>query len=132
MTSDTRPLSPHLQVYRRTYNMVLSVLLHRAAGVVLSAGFIALTVWLAALAAGRASYAEFAALAASTPGRIALAGVAAAFWFHFCTGLRHLAFDTGRGLERHAARRSALVAVLAALVLTALTLAAIFAPGGAA
>ncbi len=47
MTSDKRPLSPHLQVYRWQLTSVLSIL-HRASGVWLAAGTILLVWWLGA------------------------------------------------------------------------------------
>jgi len=52
---------------------------------------------------------------------VLLAGFAAAFWYHFVAGIRHLVFDTGRALERAAARRSAVVVVVATLALVLLT-----------
>ena len=43
-----------------------------------------------------------------------------AFVYHFCNGIRHLVWDTSRGLERAQARRSGALVIVAALVLTAL------------
>jgi succinate dehydrogenase / fumarate reductase, cytochrome b subunit len=130
MSSDSRPLSPHLQVYRRTYTMALSIL-HRVTGLGLTLGFVLLTLWLLALAAGPGAYDDFGALAASVPGRLVLAGFACAFWYHFCAGIRHLVFDTGRSLERREARRSSVIVVLAAVLLSLLSLLAIVGAGGA-
>jgi succinate dehydrogenase / fumarate reductase cytochrome b subunit len=121
MSTPSRPLSPHLGIYRRQHTMVLSVL-HRATGLALSAGLLGLTLWLLAVAAGPDSYRPLAALLASAPGRVLLAGFTAAFWYHFVAGIRHLVFDTGHALERREARRSAIVVVVAALALTAATL----------
>ena len=42
-----RPLSPHLQIYRRTLTMVLSIV-HRVTGVALYAGVLLLVWWLVA------------------------------------------------------------------------------------
>jgi succinate dehydrogenase / fumarate reductase cytochrome b subunit len=121
MSTPSRPLSPHLGIYRRQHTMVLSVL-HRATGLALSAGLLGLTLWLLAVAAGPDSYRPLAALLASAPGCVLLAGFTAAFWYHFVAGIRHLVFDTGHALERREARRSAIVVVVAALALTAATL----------
>ena len=49
MASAQRPLSPHLQVYRWQITMAMSIA-HRATGVALSAGAVALVFWLLALA----------------------------------------------------------------------------------
>ncbi|NNM01487.1 MAG: succinate dehydrogenase, cytochrome b556 subunit, partial [Gammaproteobacteria bacterium] len=55
MTSNTNPLSPHLQVYRPQITSVLSIT-HRATGVFLSLGSILLVYWLASAAAGPEQY----------------------------------------------------------------------------
>jgi succinate dehydrogenase / fumarate reductase cytochrome b subunit len=65
MTTDPRPLSPHLQIYRWQLTSVLSIL-HRASGVALSAGTILLVWWLVAASNGPESFA--AAQGLSAPG----------------------------------------------------------------
>ena len=68
-----RPLSPHLQVYRWQVQMVTSIL-HRATGVILTLGSL-LVVWaLLALAAGPERWAQFADCARSPLGFIVLFG----------------------------------------------------------
>jgi len=51
MSPQSRPLSPHLQVYRPMYTMVLSIS-HRASGVFQSVGMLLLAYWLVAAASG--------------------------------------------------------------------------------
>ena len=51
----TRPLSPHLQVYRPQMTSVMSIL-HRAAGVVLTTGTLIMAAWLVSLALGEEAY----------------------------------------------------------------------------
>jgi len=131
MAMRPRPLSPHLQVYRPQYTMVLSIL-HRATGVVLSVGLLLLAYWLLALASGPLEYARATRLVSSPLGLLVLAGFTLAFWYHFCAGIRHLVWDSGRGFEKAAARRSALIVVVAALALTAASVAAMLGFGGAA
>ena len=69
-----------------------------------------------------------AARARERPGRVRAAALAAgytaAFWYHFCAGLRHLNFDLGRGLDKASARRSGAIVVVATLILSGATLAA--------
>ena len=130
MATRPRPLSPHLQIYRRQYTMVLSVL-HRATGVVLAIALLLLAYWLLALASGPAAYAGATQLLASPLGWLVVGGFTLAFWYHFCTGIRHLIWDTGRGLEKAAARRSAPIVVAAALGLTRASLAAMLHFGAA-
>jgi succinate dehydrogenase / fumarate reductase cytochrome b subunit len=114
-----RPLSPHLQVYRPVYAMVLSML-HRMSGLFLSFAGFGLVAWLVAAAMGQETYARAVACLSTLPLRIALFLALAAFWFHLFAGLRHLAFDLGHGFDKRAARASgALVALLAAAALAA-------------
>lgn len=116
MSPSGRPLSPHLQVYRFTYTMATSIA-HRATGIVLSAGVLLLAAWLLALASGPDAYDTTVGVLLSPPGLVVLLGVIVAFWYHTFAGVRHLVFDTGTGLGKAAARRSA--ALLAAATLAA-------------
>jgi len=114
-----RPLSPHLGVYKFAYTMSLSVL-HRITGLVSTLGFLALVWWLMALASGPEAYARAMQCLASPLAKLLLVAFTFSFIYHFCNGIRHLVWDTGRGLERAQARASAAVVVVCALLLTAL------------
>lgn len=125
MNTRQRPLSPHLQVYRLEYTMLLSGG-HRIAGMALSLAFVALVAVLAALAAGPDCYATVAGWLGSWVGKLIFAAAVTGFWYHFTTGLRHLRWDAGIGFERAEARRSARVAVVAIVLLSAVSVWAIF------
>ena len=114
-----RPLSPHLGVYKFTYTMTLSIL-HRLTGVASSVGFLVFAWWLMALASGPSSYETAMRYLSSPLGKLLLAGFTFSFVYHFCNGIRHMVWDTGRGLERAQARRSGWFVIVAALLLTAL------------
>jgi succinate dehydrogenase / fumarate reductase cytochrome b subunit len=98
MTSDPRPLSPHLQIYRWQLTSVMSIL-HRASGIALSFGAILFVWWLGAAADGPASYAGFQRFIGSWFGLLLLFGWSAALFYHLCNGIRHLWWDSGRGFE---------------------------------
>lgn len=117
MAAGNRPLSPHLQVYRPQITSVLSIL-HRITGVILSIGILVLVYWLAAAAGGDESYAGAVALLGSAFGQILLFGWTLAFFYHFCNGIRHLVWDTGRGFEIRQVERSGWAVVVLAVVLT--------------
>ena len=68
-----RPLSPHLQTYRWTLTMALSIV-HRATGVALYFGTLLLAWWLIAAASGPAAYANVQAFTASFIGRLIVFG----------------------------------------------------------
>jgi succinate dehydrogenase / fumarate reductase, cytochrome b subunit len=112
-----RPLSPHLGVYKFMYTMTLSIL-HRITGCAATAGLLAFVWWLMALASGPEAYATAMRCLSSPLGKLLLIGFTFSFIFHFCNGIRHLVWDTGRGLERAQARASGAIVIVAAIVLT--------------
>jgi len=118
MNNNDRPLSPHLSIYRWPVTMVSSIL-HRGTGLAMSVGFILFVVWLADAANGPDAYAVFAKAMGSTVGLVLLVGWSFAFFYHLSNGIRHLVWDTGRGLEKGQATLSAWVVIVIAVVLTA-------------
>jgi succinate dehydrogenase / fumarate reductase, cytochrome b subunit len=119
--SADRPLSPHLQVYRPMYTLVLSIL-HRLSGLYLSVcGFLFIG-WISAAALGPDAYACATNFFGGLPMRIVLAAALAAFWYHLFAGMRHLAWDAGLGFEKKAARRSGVLVVVLAAAACAATL----------
>jgi succinate dehydrogenase / fumarate reductase, cytochrome b subunit len=114
-----RPLSPHLGVYKFMYTMSLSIL-HRLTGIAASIGFLLFAWWLMALATGHDAYQRVMGVLLSPLGKLLLVGFTFAFVYHFCNGIRHLVWDTGRGLERAQARRSGALVIIAAVLITAL------------
>ena len=91
-----RPLSPHLQIYRLTLTMVMSII-HRITGAALYFGTVLLAWWLLAAASGPNAYAVFQSVASSIIGRIVLFGYTWALLHHMLGGVRHLIWDTGPG-----------------------------------
>jgi len=118
MPTRVRPLSPHLDIYRWQIGNTLSIL-HRLTGVALSVGLIALSYWLAAAASDRGSYEAAGRLFGSFFGLAALIGFSFAFFYHLLNGVRHLAWDMGRGFERNQRTLSGWLAVGGAVLLTA-------------
>ena len=117
MNNNDRPLSPHLSIYRWPVTMASSIL-HRATGVGLTVGFIVLVGWLFDAASGPDVYSQFIAVMETTIGRLLLIGWSYAFFYHLLNGIRHLVWDTGRGLEIGQATRSAWFVIAASIVLT--------------
>jgi succinate dehydrogenase / fumarate reductase cytochrome b subunit len=117
MNNHGRPLSPHLSIYRWPITMLLSIL-HRITGVSMAVGLIVLTAWLMNLAAGPEQYQYFRAVMGSPLGIAFLVAWTFAFFLHLGNGIRHLVWDTGRGLEKRQANASAWFVLAAAAVLT--------------
>jgi len=92
-----RPLSPHLQIYRPLLTMMMSIV-HRITGAGLYFGMLILAWWLIAAASGPTSYAKFQWFMESLIGRLMLFGFTWALLHHMLGGIRHLIWDTGRGL----------------------------------
>lgn len=97
-TTRARPLSPHIQIYRWTLTMMLSIL-HRATCVALYAGTVLLAWWLLAAATGPEAYAQVQAVSSAWYGRLVLFGYSWALFHHMFGGLRHFIWDTGRGFD---------------------------------
>lgn len=111
----SRPLSPHLQVWRWHVTMLTSIL-NRFTGAGLVAGAIGVVIWLAALAGGPAKFATMEMIVKSLPGQIILFLLALAAAFHLAAGVRHLVWDAGRGLTPRAAEASAWIAMIFAVL----------------
>ncbi len=92
-----RPLSPHLQIYRLTITMAMSIA-HRITGAGLYVGMV-LFVWWLFSAANPRDFDRFNALAGTWIGRLILFGFTWALLHHMLGGIRHLIWDTTRGLE---------------------------------
>jgi succinate dehydrogenase / fumarate reductase cytochrome b subunit len=112
-----RPLSPHIQIYRWTLTMTLSIL-HRATGVALYAGTALLAWWLIAVATGPEAYAQVQAVSSHWFGRLVLFGYSWALFHHMFGGLRHFIWDTGRGFDLPTVERLARLSALLPLLLT--------------
>ena len=112
-----RPLSPHLSVYRMHRYTLLTSITNRATGVVLSAGLILLVYWLVAIASGSAAYDHARAVLSLGVLKLVYLLLLASFSYHLIAGIRHLIWDTGHGLERSQAKRSAALVALASLLL---------------
>ena len=113
----TRPLSPHLSVYRMSRYTLATSIANRFTGIALSAGLVLLVYWLTAVAGGAGSYARATRVLALPLAKFIYAALIVAFSYHLCAGLRHLVWDTGHGLERAQSQRSAWLVIAVSLIL---------------
>ena len=105
-----RPLSPHLQVWRWHVTLATSIL-HRFTGVGLYAGLLILAGWALALASGPEAYGVYTGLLGSILGKIVLFGITVCVFFHMANGVRHLAWDSGKGFAPRTADATAWAAL---------------------
>ena len=118
--TSTRPLSPHLGIWRWGPHMLVSIL-HRATGGALTVvGLALLTWWLMAIAEGGEAYSDFTAAATHPLGLVVLIGLTWAFFQHLLSGIRHLVMDTGAGFELDTNKRFAVLTIVGSVLLTAL------------
>jgi succinate dehydrogenase / fumarate reductase cytochrome b subunit len=116
----SRPLSPHLQIWKWGPAMFVSIL-HRATGMVNAIAGLGLLLWfLGELASGPEAYASFTAHAKAWYGQIVLFGVTLSVFIHAVSGLRHFVLDIGAGFELNTNK---LWSVLSPLIGIALALA---------
>jgi len=113
----TRPLSPHLSVYRMSRYTLATSIANRFTGVALSAGLLLLVYWLVAVAGGARSYARALRVLTAPLTQLIYVALIVAFCYHLVAGVRHLVWDTGRGLERAQSRSSARLVIAVSLVL---------------
>src|SRR5215213_2941272 len=115
----TRPVSPHLTIWRWGPGMAVSIL-HRVTGAALSfLGLAVLTWWLTSLAGGPDTYARFTSASSNIFGKIVLIGLTWAFFQHLLSGIRHLVMDTGAGFELGTNKRFAILTIVGSVLLTA-------------
>jgi succinate dehydrogenase / fumarate reductase cytochrome b subunit len=126
-----RPLSPHLQIYRPMLTMMMSIV-HRITGFGLYFGTLFLAWWLIAAASGPNAYAKVEWFMGSIIGRLLLFGYTWALIHHMLGGVRHLIWDTGRGMGPAEREWLAAATLIGSIALTLLLwVIGFFAMGGA-
>ena len=121
----SKPLSPHLQVYRPQITSVMSIL-HRGTGIFLSLGAFVLAYWLVALASGEARFNTVRESFGWWPVQLLMIAWVFAFYYHLCNGIRHLFWDMGKGFELETVTKSGIAVLAAALLFSIITLIAAF------
>ena len=119
-TKNTRPLSPHLQIYSPQITSVLSIL-HRITGATLTVSTVFLAYWLIAAAYGPGAFERAQTFMGSWFGQFVLLGICFSFFYHLANGIRHLIWDAGYGFQLSVLRVTGIVVVLFAVALTILT-----------
>lgn len=117
MSSQQRPLSPHLQIYKPQISSVLSIF-HRISGVYLSLGSYALVLWLSLLAFSAEGFLALSAFWGSLFGQALLITWTGAFFYHLTNGIRHLFWDAGKGYDLETMTKSGWAVLATSLILT--------------
>jgi succinate dehydrogenase / fumarate reductase cytochrome b subunit len=93
MAPSSRPLSPHLSIYRWTLTMTMSIA-HRATGIAQYVGTLVLMAWLLSVAIGGPFYDAVMWLFGSWFGQLVLFGYTFSLFHHMLGGVRHFVWDT--------------------------------------
>lgn len=119
MTTHSRPLSPHLQVYKPQLTSMMSIV-HRATGVVLTIVALPLVMyWLVSLFSGPQTYEEMMGLYGHWTIKWLLVACLFCLFYHLFNGIRHLFWDAGWLLNLKGAYASGWLTIILAVVVTA-------------
>ena len=116
-----RPLSPHLQIYRVQMTAVSSIFI-RITGNALIVASLLIVWWLLAAATSESYFAVADAVIRSWFGKLVMLGSIWAVWYHMLGGLRHLYYDSGRGLDIPTAEKLGWGMFIGSAVLTVITI----------
>jgi len=120
MAAPNRPTSPHLTIYRPQISTVISIL-HRLTGLWLTAGALALVAWLYVVAYTPGDYPAIHECMGSLLGQACLIAWLVAFYYHLCSGIRHLFWDIGKGFAIPVMNVTGWLVILATVLLTIMT-----------
>jgi succinate dehydrogenase cytochrome b subunit len=118
-----RPLSPFMigPYYRPQLTSITSILT-RITGISLLAGALLVVWWFLAAATSPEYFATADGRITSWFGDLVMTLSLWALWYHSLAGLRHLYWDTGRGLEIETAEKLGIAVIAGSVLLTIITL----------
>ena len=119
--TSNRPLSPHLQVYRLPLTAITSILT-RITGQGMLPGLLLIVWWLVAAVTSPAAFATADWVLRSWLSILVMLGTLWAVFYHLLAGLRHLYYDSGRGMEIDTGRTLSIAVLAGSAGLTLLTL----------
>jgi len=118
-----------MTVYRMFRYTLFTSIFNRLTGLVTSLGLLVLVYWLMSVASGTAAYARALATLSLPIFKVFYAALLLTFSYHLVAGVRHLVWDTTRGMERHQSQRSAWIVITVSILLTIALIYWAFCPG---
>jgi succinate dehydrogenase / fumarate reductase, cytochrome b subunit len=115
----SRPLSPHLQIYKPMLTMMMSIM-HRITGVVLYFGSILVVWWFASAAHSDSYFNLVQSFFSHWFGRLLMFGFTWALLHHAIGGIRHFIWDLGRGFDLPKVENMARINLIGGFALTIL------------
>lgn len=120
MSQNTRPLSPHLFIYKFELTMAMSIV-HRITGIGNVLGLLVIAWWLGAAAMGEGSLDLFKMILGNWFGKFIMFCFTWSLFHHMLGGIRHFVWDVGAGYSREARFGFAWATLIGGFVLTVLT-----------
>ena len=118
-----RPLSPFMiGPYYRPQLTSMTSIITRITGNALIVAAVLIAWWLLAAGTSEAYFQTVNFVITSWLGQLVMFLSLWAVWYHFLAGLRHLYWDSGRGLEIETAEKLGWAVIIGSVVLTVLTL----------
>ena len=117
--ADTRPLSPHLTIYRPQNTSILSIL-HRLTGIGLMVPSMAIVAWVLTIPMGPKYFELMVYFFSSNFGKFLLALSLWGIIYHTLTGIRHLVWDLGRGIDLKWVTLSSWFIIIVSILLSSL------------
>lgn len=118
-----------MTVYRMFRYTLFTSIFNRLTGLVTSLGLLVLVYWLMSVASGTAAYTRAQATLSLPIFKLFYAALLLTFSYHLVAGIRHLVWDTARGMERHQSQRSAWIVITVSVALTIALIYWAFCPG---
>lgn len=97
-SSNARPLSPHLQIYKPQLTSVMSII-HRFTGICFIAALFLVCIWIYFLCQGEKSYYEFCNFLNYPIIKFFIYAILASCYYHLLNGIRYLIWSIGIGYE---------------------------------
>lgn len=121
VTKGSRPLSPHLTIYRPQLTSITSILTRITGNALLLASLL-IVWWFLAAATSPEHFAVANAVITSLPGDLIMALSVWAIWYHLLAGVRHLIWDNAIGLDLPTAYKLGFAVIGGSLLMTLVTL----------
>ena len=124
---NTRPTSPHLQIYRWNISSITSIM-HRLTGVALYFSILAIAWFIVYYTYNIGSISEKENCECLTMTIInvlfygAIIAITFSLYYHFCNGIRHLFWDIGKGFDLKKAKLNSYLVIMTSLFLTIATI----------
>ena len=117
--ADTRPLSPHLTIYRPQNTSILSIL-HRLTGIGLMVPSMAMVAWVLTIPMGPKYFELMVYFFSTNFGKFLLALSLWGIIYHTLTGILHLVWDLGRGIDLKWVNLSSWLIIIVSILLSSL------------